>query len=169
MGKFHLISSSVLASGAVPTPTDIQFTEVGPTFFTITWLSPSVRLTGYRVVVSPQNNLAPPKELNVAPDSSRVNVQGLMVCYILPIAYSHQQLFSITVFLYAICFPISVEMYFKKRKTASYMDCTISEVTMNRHVTGYLLCHTNTFSIILFEHPPLSNRLPPLTLCTCTL
>ncbi|XP_031414964.1 fibronectin 1b isoform X2 [Clupea harengus] len=67
------------ASGPVPAPTVMQFSEVGPTFFTITWISPSIRLTGYRVVVSPKNNLAPSKELNVAPDSSRVTVPGLMV------------------------------------------------------------------------------------------
>ncbi|KAL2087975.1 hypothetical protein ACEWY4_016803 [Coilia grayii] len=67
------------ASGPVPAPTSIQFSEVGPTYFTITWISPNVRLTGYRVVVSPKDNLAPSKELNVAPDSSRVTVPGLMV------------------------------------------------------------------------------------------
>lgn len=160
MGKSHLISSSVSASGVVPAPTDIQFTEVGPTFFTITWLSPSVRLTGYRVVVSPKNNLAPPKELNVAPDSSRVNVQGLMVCHILQIAYS-------ATFYY--CFSLCNI----KRNTAStvcfIMDCIISETMVNRHEAGYFLCYTNTFQIIVSKHPRLSNRLPPLTLCMCTL
>ncbi|XP_041937590.1 fibronectin 1b isoform X6 [Alosa sapidissima] len=65
--------------GTVPAPTNIQFTEVGPTYFTITWISPNFRLTGYRVVVSPKNNQAPSKELNVAPDSSRVTVPGLML------------------------------------------------------------------------------------------
>ncbi|XP_062383385.1 fibronectin 1b isoform X1 [Sardina pilchardus] len=65
--------------GTVPAPTNIQFSEVGPTFFTITWTSPVLRLTGYRVVVTPKNNQAPSKELNVAPDSSRVTVPGLML------------------------------------------------------------------------------------------
>ncbi|XP_063068358.1 fibronectin 1b isoform X3 [Engraulis encrasicolus] len=67
------------ASGPVPSPTSIQFSEVGSTFFTITWISPSVPLTGYRVVVTPKDSLAPSKELNVAPDSRSVTVPGLMV------------------------------------------------------------------------------------------
>ncbi|XP_028834681.1 fibronectin 1b isoform X3 [Denticeps clupeoides] len=73
------ITRGPTASGPVPAPTSLQFTEVGPTSFSITWQSPNVRLSGYRVVVTPKDLGAPSRELNVAPDSSQVHVPGLMV------------------------------------------------------------------------------------------
>ncbi|KAL1282799.1 hypothetical protein QQF64_001602, partial [Cirrhinus molitorella] len=64
---------------AVPAPTDIEFRDISPSSFVVTWQAPNARLSGYRVVVSPKNHYAPPKEMNVAPDSTQVLVPGLMV------------------------------------------------------------------------------------------
>ncbi|XP_058616190.1 fibronectin 1b isoform X2 [Onychostoma macrolepis] len=64
---------------AVPAPTDIQFFDISPSSFVVAWQAPNARLSGYRVVVSPKNDYAPAKEMNVAPDSTQVLVPGLMV------------------------------------------------------------------------------------------
>lgn len=68
-------------------PTNLQFSQVGPTSFTISWsvagqenrLTGLTGLTGYRVVVNPKNKSGPTKELNLAPDTTQAHVSGLMI------------------------------------------------------------------------------------------
>ncbi|XP_028846504.1 fibronectin 1a isoform X2 [Denticeps clupeoides] len=64
---------------AIPPPTNLEFSQVGPSSFTITWRPPIARLTGYRVVLNPTSKSGPTKEINLAPDSAQVHVPGLMV------------------------------------------------------------------------------------------
>ncbi|KAM8856809.1 fibronectin 1a isoform 4-T4 [Synchiropus picturatus] len=72
---------------AISTPTNLQFSQVGPTSFTIRWEVPGQEnrptvlsgLTGYRVVVNPKNKSGPAKELHVAPDALQAHISGLMV------------------------------------------------------------------------------------------
>ncbi|NP_001013279.1 fibronectin 1b precursor [Danio rerio] len=64
---------------AVPAPTDIQFFDISPSSFIVSWQAPNSRLSGYRVVVTPRNQLATSKEMTVSPDSTQVLVPGLVV------------------------------------------------------------------------------------------
>ncbi|XP_077481197.1 fibronectin 1b isoform X2 [Stigmatopora argus] len=66
-------------STVIPSPSDLVISEVSPTSFAASWQAPDARLSGYRVVVNPENVNSPAKELNVAPDTTRVLVPGLMV------------------------------------------------------------------------------------------
>ncbi|XP_031137641.1 fibronectin 1a isoform X2 [Sander lucioperca] len=72
---------------AISPPTNLQFSQVGPTSFTMHWAVPGQEnrltgltgLTGYRVVVNPKNKSGPTKEINLAPDATQAHISGLMV------------------------------------------------------------------------------------------
>ncbi|XP_068184603.1 fibronectin 1a [Antennarius striatus] len=72
---------------AISPPTKLQFSQVGPTSFTMRWAVPGQEnrltglkgLTGYRVVVNPKNKSGPTKEMNLAPDATQAHISGLMV------------------------------------------------------------------------------------------
>ncbi|XP_026074466.1 fibronectin-like isoform X1 [Carassius auratus] len=63
---------------AIPGPTSLHFSQVGPTSFTVSWSSSDVRLTGYRVVITPKSKNGPTKEDNISPDSTEFHATGLM-------------------------------------------------------------------------------------------
>uniref|UniRef100_A0AAQ5ZRQ2 Fibronectin n=1 Tax=Amphiprion ocellaris TaxID=80972 RepID=A0AAQ5ZRQ2_AMPOC len=72
---------------AISPPTNLQFSQVGPTSFTMRWTVPGQEnrlnglrgLTGYRVVVNPKNKSGPTKEINLAPDTTQAHISGLMI------------------------------------------------------------------------------------------
>ncbi|XP_059198926.1 fibronectin-like [Centropristis striata] len=72
---------------AISSPTNLQFSQVSPTSFTMRWAVPGQEnrlngltgLTGYRVVVNPKNKSGPTKEINLAPDTTQAHISGLMV------------------------------------------------------------------------------------------
>ncbi|KAF4109421.1 fibronectin 1a isoform X2 [Onychostoma macrolepis] len=63
---------------AIPGPTNLHFSQVGPTSFTVSWSSSDVRLTGYRVAITPKSKNGPTKEDNISPDSTEFHATGLM-------------------------------------------------------------------------------------------
>uniref|UniRef100_A0A3Q1HHD8 Fibronectin n=1 Tax=Anabas testudineus TaxID=64144 RepID=A0A3Q1HHD8_ANATE len=72
---------------AVSPPTNLHFSQVGPTSFTIHWTVPGQEnrltglkgLTGYRVVVNPKDKSGPTQEINLAPDTTQAHISGLMI------------------------------------------------------------------------------------------
>ncbi|XP_070693651.1 fibronectin 1a [Pempheris klunzingeri] len=72
---------------AISPPTNLHFSQVSPTSFTMRWAVPGQEnrlngltgLTGYRVVVNPKNKSGPTKEINLAPDTTQAHISGLMV------------------------------------------------------------------------------------------
>ncbi|XP_075994618.1 fibronectin 1b isoform X1 [Genypterus blacodes] len=62
----------------IPAPTQLIVLPTSASAFLLEWSAPRARLTGYRVVVIPKNNNGPTKEMNFAPDTTRVTVTGLM-------------------------------------------------------------------------------------------
>uniref|UniRef100_A0A3P8WU12 Fibronectin n=1 Tax=Cynoglossus semilaevis TaxID=244447 RepID=A0A3P8WU12_CYNSE len=77
----------VNALTTISPPTNLQFSQVGPTSFTMHWAVPGQEnrlngfngLTGFRVVVNPTNKSGPTKEINLAPDTTQAHISGLMV------------------------------------------------------------------------------------------
>ncbi|XP_060716206.1 fibronectin 1b isoform X3 [Tachysurus vachellii] len=72
-------SEGTHTTASIPAPTNIQFGDVGPSSFVVLWRPPSARLNGYRVLVTPKNNFAQTKEMNVAPDAMQATITGLLV------------------------------------------------------------------------------------------
>uniref|UniRef100_A0A671KDZ4 Fibronectin n=1 Tax=Sinocyclocheilus anshuiensis TaxID=1608454 RepID=A0A671KDZ4_9TELE len=72
---------------AIPGPTSLHFSQVGPTSFTVSWSSSDVRLTGYRVAITPKSKNGPTKEDNISPDSTEFHATGLMVNNHLTLVY----------------------------------------------------------------------------------
>ncbi|XP_044072797.1 fibronectin 1a [Siniperca chuatsi] len=72
---------------AISSPTNLQFSQVSPTSFSMRWSVPGQEnrlngltgLTGYRVVVNPKSKSGPTKEMNLAPDTTQAHISGLMV------------------------------------------------------------------------------------------
>uniref|UniRef100_A0A3B3ZK46 Fibronectin n=1 Tax=Periophthalmus magnuspinnatus TaxID=409849 RepID=A0A3B3ZK46_9GOBI len=74
-----LVGKQATGRNIVPAPANLEIFDVGPSSFVLSWRPPNARLTGYRIVINPKNVNGPSKEMNVAPDTSRVTVPGLMV------------------------------------------------------------------------------------------
>ncbi|XP_053328167.1 fibronectin isoform X2 [Spea bombifrons] len=68
-----------IQSTAIPTPTSLQFSQVTPSGFTVSWHAPNVRLTGYRVRVNPKEKTGPVKEIELGPGVTTTTLSGLMV------------------------------------------------------------------------------------------
>ncbi|KAG8432601.1 hypothetical protein GDO86_017012 [Hymenochirus boettgeri] len=63
----------------IPAPTNLQFSQVTPSGFTLSWYAPNVHLSGYLVRVSPKEKTGPIKEIRLSPGVTATVVTGLMV------------------------------------------------------------------------------------------
>ncbi|KAM3850513.1 fibronectin-like [Diretmus argenteus] len=126
---------------AISPPTDLTFSQVGPTSFSMSWAVPGqanqltglTGLTGYRVVVNPKSKSGPTKEINLAPDTMQAHIPGLMV------ATTYQ------VHVYAL----------KNSLTSRPVQ---AEVTTLDTITGFLVEATPTVST---GHAPIHRTISP--------
>uniref|UniRef100_A0A8C5MU19 Fibronectin n=1 Tax=Leptobrachium leishanense TaxID=445787 RepID=A0A8C5MU19_9ANUR len=63
----------------LPTPTSLQFSQVTPSGFTVSWHPLNVHLTGYLVTVTPKEKTGPTKEVKLSPGTTTTSFTGLMV------------------------------------------------------------------------------------------
>ncbi|OCT61270.1 hypothetical protein XELAEV_18047294mg [Xenopus laevis] len=68
-----------IQSTAIPAPTNLQFSQVTPSGFSLSWHAPTVHLTGYLVRVNPKEKTGPTKEVRLSPGVAATTVTGLMV------------------------------------------------------------------------------------------
>ncbi|KAM4697384.1 fibronectin isoform 2-T2 [Rhinophrynus dorsalis] len=68
-----------IQSTAIPAPTNLQFSQVTPSGFSLSWHAPNVQLTGYLVRVNPKEKTGPTKEIKLHPGVTATSVNGLMV------------------------------------------------------------------------------------------
>lgn len=118
----RFVHYSLLDTG-VPAPTEIQFLDISPSSFIVAWRAPNVRLLGYRVTVTPKNQYASPKEMNVAPDSTQVLVPGLMVISLVLRLFrpttTNQSLALASVVCFQVATPYDVHVYALKGSESS--------------------------------------------------
>lgn len=110
-------------------PTNLQFSQVGPTSFTMRWAVPGQEnrltgltgLTGYRVVVNPKNKSGPTKEINLAPDTTQAHISGLMVCiYDCHFVFVHLKKYQMTVKAFTVMCA---------NKHTNVEPCTLTDIT----------------------------------------
>ncbi|XP_012825949.1 fibronectin isoform X3 [Xenopus tropicalis] len=68
-----------IQSTAIPAPTNLQFSQVTPSGFSLSWHAPTIHLSGYLVRVNPKEKTGPMKEVRLSPGVTATTVTGLMV------------------------------------------------------------------------------------------
>ncbi|KAE8580544.1 hypothetical protein XENTR_v10024457 [Xenopus tropicalis] len=63
----------------IPAPTNLQFSQVTPSGFSLSWHAPTIHLSGYLVRVNPKEKTGPMKEVRLSPGVTATTVTGLMV------------------------------------------------------------------------------------------